>query len=79
VGVPAAPDAQSALVEPLTPREQEVLLLVCQGLSNEEIADQLVISIHTIKKHTGNIYGKLGVTHRAQAVARAHELGLVHD
>lgn len=75
----AVPDAQAGLVERLTPREQEVLLLLCQGLSNDEIADRLVISIYTVKKHIGNIYGKLGVTHRAQAVARAHELGLVHD
>ncbi len=65
------------LLDPLTPREDEVLHLVAGGLSNQEIADQLIISLATVKRHVYNIYGKLGVKHRAQAIARARELGLI--
>jgi LuxR family maltose regulon positive regulatory protein len=67
----------SVLVEPLTKREFEVLGLVCEGYSNQEIAETLVITMSTVKKHTGNIYGKLGVTNRAQAVVETHRLGLL--
>ncbi len=67
----------SGLVEGLTPRELEVLALVCAGHSNQVIADKLVITVATVKKHTGNILGKLGVTSRAQAMVRARELGLI--
>ena len=65
------------LVEPLSQREIEVLQLVARGLSNPEIADTLVISIHTVKKHITNIFGKLEVTSRTQAVAKGREIGLV--
>jgi LuxR family maltose regulon positive regulatory protein len=65
------------LVEPLTLREVEVLQLICAGDSNQIIADKLVISIKTVKKHTGNIYGKLGVTSRAQAMVKARLSGLL--
>jgi LuxR family maltose regulon positive regulatory protein len=65
------------LVEPLTRRELEVLRLVAAGLKNQEIADRLVISVATVKRHITNIYGKLGVSRRIQAVARAQELGLL--
>jgi len=65
------------LVEPLTPREMEVLRLITAGLRNQEIAGQLFISVATVKRHITNIYGKLGVSHRTQAVARAQELDLV--
>ncbi|MCC6457999.1 MAG: helix-turn-helix transcriptional regulator [Caldilineaceae bacterium] len=51
-----------------TPREQEVLCLLARGMSNNEIAEALVISIHTVEKHLASIYDKLGVTRRAQAV-----------
>lgn len=71
----AAPGAV-ALVEPLTPREVEVLRLICRGDSNRDIASKLVITVSAVKKHTGNILGKLGVTRRAQAIVRARELGL---
>ena len=70
--------AQVALPEPLTPREEEVLGLIAAGLTNREIAEQLVVSPETVKKHTGNIYGKLGVSNRTQAVARARELDLLN-
>ena len=71
------PVPDQPLVEPLTPRELEVLHLIAAGLRNQEIADQLVISPATVKRHISNIYGKLGVSHRTQAVAHARELGLL--
>lgn len=64
------------LIEPLTRRELEVLQLICAGESNHAIADHLVITVSAVKKHTGNIFGKLGVTSRAQAMVKARELGL---
>ncbi|NNJ11329.1 helix-turn-helix transcriptional regulator [Chloroflexales bacterium ZM16-3] len=66
-----------ALVEPLTPRELEVLALVAAGLSNHDIADRLIVGISTVKKHINNIYGKLDVLSRTQALKRARELGLI--
>jgi LuxR family maltose regulon positive regulatory protein len=65
------------LPDPLTPRELEIMRLICKGYSNPEIASELVVTINTIKKHTSNIYGKLGVRSRTQAIARAHELDLL--
>jgi LuxR family maltose regulon positive regulatory protein len=65
------------LLDPLTPRELEIMRLIGQGYSNPEIAGELVVTINTIKKHTSNIYGKLGVRSRTQAIARAHELNLL--
>jgi len=61
----------------LTPREFEVLKLIAEGASNQSIADQLVISGHTVKVHITNIYGKLQVKSRTQAIALAHELHLL--
>jgi LuxR family maltose regulon positive regulatory protein len=71
------PAAQSKLIEPLSERELEVLHYLAAGLTNQEIADRLYLSLNTIKVHTRNIYGKLGVNHRTQAVARAQELGIL--
>jgi ATP/maltotriose-dependent transcriptional regulator MalT len=65
------------LVEPLTPRELEVLGLIANGLTNQQIADELVISVGTVKFYTAQIYGKLGVHSRTQATARARELELL--
>jgi LuxR family maltose regulon positive regulatory protein len=65
------------LVEPLSERELEVLRLVAEGLSNQEIAARLYLSLRTIKFHTGNIYGKLGVKSRTEAVSKARDLGLL--
>ncbi len=65
------------LVEPLTQRELEVLHLIAAGLNNRAIAEELVITVGTLKRHISNIYGKLGVTNRVQAVAKARELGLL--
>jgi LuxR family maltose regulon positive regulatory protein len=77
---PASPPARAAataLAEPLTPRELEVLRLIAAGLRNEEIAGQLFVGLSTVKRHIANAYGKLDVTHRTEAVARANELGLL--
>jgi LuxR family maltose regulon positive regulatory protein len=77
-GADSFPEPLAApLPEPLTPREQEVLELMAAGLSNREIGEALVISPETVKKHTGNIYGKLDVGNRTEAVARARELDLL--
>lgn len=61
----------------LSEREQEILSLVAEGLSNQQIAERLVISITTVKTHVGNIFNKLGVASRTQALARATEFGLL--
>ena len=65
------------LIEPVTKRDLEVLHLLELGLSNDEIAESLVIATHTVKKHASNIYGKLGVKRRTQAVALARDLELL--
>jgi DNA-binding NarL/FixJ family response regulator len=67
----------SAPATPLTPRETDVLRLIGEGRSNREIAEQLVISEATVKTHVNNIFGKLGLQDRAQAVAYAFRSGLV--
>ncbi len=83
----AAPDAPpaerrqtatpSALIEPLTAREVEVLQLIAAGRSNREIADELFLAVNTVRSYSQQIYSKLGVSSRTQAVARARELGLL--
>lgn len=73
----AAKPAAVAIAEPLTAREVEVLRLIAAGLRNEEIANRLFISLSTVKRHIANAYGKLGATHRIEAVTRANELHLL--
>jgi LuxR family maltose regulon positive regulatory protein len=68
---------ESGLIEPLSERELEVLQLIAEGLTNPEIASRLFLSLHTIKVHTRNIYGKLNVHSRTQAIARSQEIGLL--
>ena len=82
--LPKACSAPSLLTEPaagvveaLSGRELAVLQLIAQGCSNQEISDQLFISLHTVKTHASHINSKLGVERRTQAVARAKELGLL--
>ncbi len=65
------------LVEPLSTRELEVLRLIGAGLSNQQIADKLSVAASTVKTHINNIYGKLGVQTRIQAVQRARELRIL--
>jgi LuxR family maltose regulon positive regulatory protein len=65
------------LIEPLSQRELEVLQLIAQGLSNREIGERLFLALSTVKRHNGNIFGKLEVQRRTEAVARARELGLL--
>lgn len=64
------------LLAELTEREVEVLDLIARGLTNEEIAEHLVISPKTVRNHITSIFSKMGVTHRAQAIVRAREVGL---
>ena len=78
----AAPQARpqsgsSSLVEELSARELEVLAFVAAGLPNQEIARKLVVMVGTVKKHVHNIFGKLQVSSRTQAVARPRELGIL--
>jgi ATP/maltotriose-dependent transcriptional regulator MalT len=68
----AGEDGESALDSGLTPRELEVLALIAEGLSNREIATRLVVSEHTVHRHTTNLYRKLGVSSRAAATTYAH-------
>ncbi len=65
------------LVEPLTERELEVLHLIAAGLSNKAISEMLFITVGTVKRHTMNIYGKLGVNSRTQATVKARGLNLI--
>jgi LuxR family maltose regulon positive regulatory protein len=68
---------QSPISDLLSEREREVLQLIADGLSNQEIAVRLVVAVSTVKTHVNNIYGKLGVQSRTQAAARARELGIL--
>ena len=65
------------MLDPLSPRELEVLRLIAQGLSNQEIADWLFLALSTVKGHTRIIFDKLQVQRRTEAVVRARELGLL--
>jgi LuxR family transcriptional regulator, maltose regulon positive regulatory protein len=66
-----------SLLEPLSERELEVLRLIAQGLSNQEISGRLFLALDTVKGHNRKIFGKLQVERRTEAVARARELGLL--
>lgn len=80
---------QTVAVEPVTAanlipeslniskREYEILELMSKGLSNQEIADQLFVSVNTVKTHTSNLFSKLDVKRRTQAVMKAKEIGLI--
>lgn len=73
-------DASSSvggLIEPLTPRELEVLGFIAAGRRNHDIAQELVVTIDTVKSHVSKILGKLGAASRTEAVSLARELGLI--
>ena len=76
-GAPRRLGAPQQLDDPLSEREREVLNLLASGRTSSEIARDLFISVGTIKSHTGNIYRKLDVKNRAEALARARELKMV--
>jgi LuxR family maltose regulon positive regulatory protein len=69
--------APQPLAEPLSERELELLRLIAAGLTNRAIADELTVSVNTVKTHARNIYGKLGVRNRTEATTRARDLGLL--
>jgi LuxR family maltose regulon positive regulatory protein len=74
---PSSVPNHSSLVEPLSPRELEVLRLIAQGLSNQEIGERLFLALDTVKGHNRRIFEKLQVQRRTEAIARARELGLL--
>jgi LuxR family maltose regulon positive regulatory protein len=74
---PAISNLQSAMVEPLSQRELKILELIAQGLSNREIGERLFLALDTVKGHNRKIFDKLQVQRRTEAIARAHELGLL--
>ena len=69
--------AVPGIIEPLTSREREMLTMLAAGRSNRAIADELVVTLDTVKKHVGHVLGKLGAANRTEAVARARDLGLI--
>jgi DNA-binding CsgD family transcriptional regulator len=71
------PRTLTALVEPLTPREHEVLCLLTEASTSQDIADRLCISLRTVETHLGHIYGKLGVRGRVEAMLWAIRVGVV--
>ncbi len=72
-------DAHSQGLEPLSERERDVLRLMADGMSNQDIGDRLYLALNTVKAHTRSIYGKLGVNSRTQAIARARTLGILNS
>ena len=65
------------LAEQLTGRELEILVLLAAGMPNPRIAEQLVVTVDTVKKHVSHLLGKLGAANRTEAVTRARQLGLI--
>lgn len=71
------PAIRQPLLDPLSARELEVLHLLAQGASNQEIAEELVVTLDTVKRHVSNILSKLGANNRTQAITRARSLGML--
>jgi LuxR family maltose regulon positive regulatory protein len=76
-GAASQPSSTEPLFEHLSHRELEVLQLIAHGCTDREIAGRLVLALSTVKGHNRNIFGKLQVRRRTEAVARARELGLL--
>lgn len=76
-GIGRSSTQEESIVEQLTLREQEILALITKGMSNREIADMLVVTLGTVKWHINQLYKKLGVRSRVQAIVRARELNLI--
>ena len=74
-----SPGSSEPLVEPLTRREQQVLRLLAENYSRPEIAEQLTVTLSSVKFHTQNIFSKLGVNSKKDALRRAAELGLLEN
>jgi LuxR family transcriptional regulator, maltose regulon positive regulatory protein len=74
---PVTAPAMPGLIDPLTGRELEVLAMLAAGTPNQAIAEELFVTLFTVKKHVSHILGKLGAANRTEAVARARELGLI--
>ncbi|MGC5327243.1 LuxR C-terminal-related transcriptional regulator [Brevibacillus sp. SYSU BS000544] len=79
LSLPTVAKQDNTLTDLLTDREAEVLKYISLGLSNREVADQLVMAIGTVKIHLNRIYGKLGVSNRVQAIQKARQLNLIPD
>jgi DNA-binding CsgD family transcriptional regulator len=77
VAPPAEPDPAVLESTGISRRELEVLRLIAAGHSNREIADKLFLSLNTVKTHTSNVFSKLNVSRRTQAIRKAKELGLL--
>jgi DNA-binding NarL/FixJ family response regulator len=76
---PSSPAVSQRAFPELTEREEEILSLVAQGKINQQIAKELFVSLKTVRNHVSNIFLKLQVADRAQAVIRAREAGLGHE
>lgn len=71
------PNEKALAERNITAREYEVLQLIAEGLSNQEIAERLFLSLNTVKTHTSNLFAKLDVQRRTQAIQKAKELGIL--
>ena len=71
-------EGEAPLLEPLSKREREILVQLSAGLSDQQIANELYLSLNTVKWYNRRIYDKLGVSNRMQAVAKARDLELIN-
>jgi LuxR family maltose regulon positive regulatory protein len=76
-GITTGSISRGELIEPLSERELEILRLIAQGYSNQEISKKLFLALNTVKGHNRNLFGKLGVKNRTEAVLRVRQLGFI--